>query len=249
MICLYVRAWSRWDVTNYEQVKQDIVVKLEMLRDSPIREEKPLIYHLDVGAMYPNIILTNRLQPSAIVSDTMCASCVYNRADNRCKREMTWTWRGDFSPAGQSDYTAVKRQLENEKFDNKPFYELSEKEKSVVVKSRLKSYAHRVYNKTKVTLSEERVDIVCQRENPFYVNTVRAFRDRRYEYKLLTKTWKNKKVEAEKKGDVMQRKSCEDKEILMDSLQLAHKCILNSFYGYVMRKVSQYSQLCYSYLL
>ena len=27
-----------------------------------------IIYHLDVGAMYPNIILTNRLQPSAIVS-------------------------------------------------------------------------------------------------------------------------------------------------------------------------------------
>ena len=30
--------------------------------------------------------------------------------------------------------------------------------------------------------------------------------------------------------------SCKNKEILYDSLQLAHKCILNSFYGYVMRK-------------
>lgn len=30
--------------------------------------------------------------------------------------------------------------------------------------------------------------------------------------------------------------SCKSKEILYDSLQLAHKCILNSFYGYVMRK-------------
>lgn len=28
------------------------------------RLEKPRIYHLDVGAMYPNIILTNRLQVS-----------------------------------------------------------------------------------------------------------------------------------------------------------------------------------------
>lgn len=28
----------------------------------------PLIYHLDVAAMYPNIILTNRLQPSSIVT-------------------------------------------------------------------------------------------------------------------------------------------------------------------------------------
>ena len=30
--------------------------------------------------------------------------------------------------------------------------------------------------------------------------------------------------------------SCKNKEVLYDSLQLAHKCILNSFYGYVMRK-------------
>lgn len=36
--------------------------QLEVLRDSPIRDERPLIYHLDVAAMYPNIILTNRLQ-------------------------------------------------------------------------------------------------------------------------------------------------------------------------------------------
>ena len=28
----------------------------------PAREETPLIYHLDVAAMYPNIILTNRCQ-------------------------------------------------------------------------------------------------------------------------------------------------------------------------------------------
>lgn len=28
---------------------------------------------------------------------------------------------------------------------------------------------------------------MCQRENSFYVDTVRAFRDRRYEFKGLTK--------------------------------------------------------------
>lgn len=37
-------------------------MQLVRLRDEPIREECPLIYHLDVAAMYPNIILTNRLQ-------------------------------------------------------------------------------------------------------------------------------------------------------------------------------------------
>ena len=46
----------------------DISEKLISLRDTPNRIEMPIIYHLDVGAMYPNIILTNRLQPSAMVS-------------------------------------------------------------------------------------------------------------------------------------------------------------------------------------
>lgn len=37
----------------------------------------PLIYHLDVAAMYPNIILTNRLQPMAIVDSVrVISSCV-----------------------------------------------------------------------------------------------------------------------------------------------------------------------------
>jgi DNA polymerase epsilon subunit 1 len=49
-------------ISNYDEVKDEIKEKLEKLRDDPIREEGPLIYHLDVAAMYPNIILTNRLQ-------------------------------------------------------------------------------------------------------------------------------------------------------------------------------------------
>lgn len=32
--------------------------------------------------------------------------------------------------------------------------------------------------------------------------------------------------------------------MLYDSLQLAHKCILNSFYGYVMRKYISYIPNC-----
>lgn len=37
---------------------------------------------------------------------------------------------------------------------------------------------------------------VCMRENDFYVGTVRAFRDRRYEYKGLNKKWKGTLDEA-----------------------------------------------------
>jgi len=52
-------------IENYEEVKKEIIRKLENLRDHPVCTEKPFIYDLDVGAMYPNIILSNRLQPHA----------------------------------------------------------------------------------------------------------------------------------------------------------------------------------------
>lgn len=82
-------------VTNFEEVVNNITVKLKALRDQPLRMENPVIYHLDVGAMYPNIILTNRLQPSAMVDETVCAACDYNKLDAVCQRSMTWMWRGE----------------------------------------------------------------------------------------------------------------------------------------------------------
>jgi len=48
--------------------------------------------------------------------------------------------------------------------------------------------------------------------------------------------WKKKLSAAVETGDASEVKRCKNMEILYDSLQLAHKCILNSFYGYVMRK-------------
>lgn len=47
-------------VTNFDEVCAEIKAKLQHMHDHPRRDESPLIYHLDVGAMYPNIILTNR---------------------------------------------------------------------------------------------------------------------------------------------------------------------------------------------
>jgi len=57
-----------------------------VLADNPRREETPLVYHLDVGAMYPNIILTNRLQPPAVVDAATCAACDHNKPDSECQR-------------------------------------------------------------------------------------------------------------------------------------------------------------------
>ena len=74
------------------------------------------------------------------------------------------------------------------------------------------------------------------RENPFYVDTVRDFRDRRYEYKRLVKVWVAKLKEASKEQDQEQIEVAKNRMSLYESLQLAHKIILNSFYGYVMKK-------------
>lgn len=53
---------------------------------------------------------------------------------------------------------------------------------------------------------------------------------------VVLQVWKKKLSAAQESGDAALVKRCKNMEILYDSLQLAHKCILNSFYGYVMRK-------------
>merc|ERR1711892_244145 len=120
-----------------------------------------------------------------------------------------------------------------------PYHKLSETERAAKLKLRTAEYCRRAYKKIKVTKEEKRENIICQRENSFYVDTVRAFRDRRYEFKGLLKQAKKKLEVAQKEGDDPAKiKEINGLVVLYDSLQLAHKCILNSFYGYVMRKGS-----------
>lgn len=239
---------DRRKITNYDDIKSQIVEKLELLRDRPKRMETPYVYHIDVAAMYPNIILTNRLQPSAIVNDATCASCDYNHARNGCKRKMQWVWRGDYNPATKGEYDRTKDQLtrettivsHDEEGNGQMFSELDEKAQAKVVSDRLKLYSKNAYKKTKVTEEVTRTDTVCMRENDFYVDTVRQFRDRRYEYKKLTKVW-GKRID--KAATASQKKEAEDTALVYDSLQVAHKCILNSFYGYVMRKGARWRSM------
>ena len=230
---------QRSEVANYDFIRSSIIEQLELLRDQPKRSEKPLIYHLDVAAMYPNIILTNRLQPCAIVNEATCASCVHNTPASDCKRPMEWVWRGDYYPATKPEYESIKTQLEYETSSEKlPAGELQQR-----IRQRLKTYCSSVYRKVKQTEEIKRNDVVCMRENPFYVNTVRAFRDRRYEYKILTKKWKKKQAQAESSNDRRKIIEAKNTSLVYDSLQLAHKCILNSFYGYVMRRGARWHSM------
>ncbi|XP_022957705.1 DNA polymerase epsilon catalytic subunit A-like [Cucurbita moschata] len=230
-------------VSNYSDVKNAIMEKLIRLRDEPVREEGPLIYHLDVAAMYPNIILTNRLQPSSIVTDEVCTACDFNRPEKTCLRKLEWVWRGEVFMAKKSDYYHLKNQIESEFVDSgsarlsKSFLELPKLEQQAKLKERLKKYCQKAYKRVlDKPVNEVREAGICMRENSFYIDTVRSFRDRRYEYKGLNKVWKGKLSEAKASGNSIKIQEAQDMVVLYDSLQLAHKCILNSFYGYVMRK-------------
>ena len=79
------------ELENYDEIRAKIVNQLEAIKlKCPSMEAEPLIYHVDVAAMYPNIILSNRLQPVAIVNDSICAGCLFNKEESDCKRKMDW---------------------------------------------------------------------------------------------------------------------------------------------------------------
>lgn len=205
---------------------------------------KGCIYHFDVGAMYPNIILTNRLQPISMVNDDICVRCDYNNEKNVCRRKMEWVSRVEYIPPGAEEIEMIRNQLGNELFsvsdDNKAvkvaYKCLPEHRKEKILKERVVEYAKKIYKRMK-RIEENREDAyICQREIPFYVETVKKFRDQRYVYKDL---YKKAMQEYERNQTVENRKNL----IVYESLQVAYKCVLNSFYGYVMRGGSRWFSL------
>ena len=100
-------------------------------------------------------------------------------------------------PASRSEFQRIQQQLETEKFPpmfpggaTRAFHQLTKEERATAEKKRLSEYCRKAYKKTHITKMEERKTTVCQMENSFYVDTVRAFRDRRYTYKGLCKSAK-----------------------------------------------------------
>jgi DNA polymerase epsilon subunit 1 len=251
-------------ITNYEEVssmlkildliltvvkvKAKIMDRLLELKQVPQRNERPSIYHLDVASMYPNIMTTNRLQPDSMIQEADCAACDFNRPGKTCDRRLPWAWRGEYLPAKRDEYNMIKRALENETFPGRhpsqprrTWDELEPEDQASHVKKRLIDFSKKIYHKIHDSKTIEKEAIICQRENPFYVDTVKDFRDRRYHFKGQQKVWNRKTGELKSSGaatsEVDQAKKM---VILFDSLQLAHKVILNSFYGYVMRKGSRW---------
>lgn len=208
------------EALNLAEVKEAIITKLNTLKQRGRNfMSRPLIYHVDVASMYPNIILTNRLQPTAIVNERVCSNCLFNEPRNNCKRILGWEWKAQYYPINKIDLEKLRMEVE-----------------AMQLKPAIKKFCQKQYKSVHTNVVEYRENTVCMRENPFYVDTIRAFRDRRNNFKALTKQYNKKADELLKQNQVA--RSLETRAIasLYDSRQLAHKIILNSFYGYVMKR-------------
>ncbi|CAK9103190.1 unnamed protein product [Durusdinium trenchii] len=140
-----------------------------------VKDDFPLIYHLDVGAMYPNIILSNRLQPMAIVTQEFCNSCSYNDPSNNCQREMDWKWRGDLYMATRADVKAIINEMESEKrrYNSKDketgetkrvkWSELHPKEQTEEITKAVRQFSQKAYKRLKSSVYE---DIRISRKAP-----------------------------------------------------------------------------------
>lgn len=233
---------------NYSEIKEKI--KDDIQKHVGVCHCNGKIWHLDVGAMYPNIILTNRLQPTAIVNNDYCVRCEYSDESNKCRRPLEWNAKIEFYPPTPQELEDIKEQLiveynskgtdypkklkPNEEF--KRFEELTIAEQTKIFKSKIQNYSKRVYNVNRSRRTEMRTDIVCQREISFYYDSVKKFRDQRDYYKKLLNEAKKELESSSEESKV----EIEKKILIFSSLQIAHKCILNSFYGYVMKNDSRW---------
>ncbi|CRG93880.1 DNA polymerase epsilon, catalytic subunit a, putative [Plasmodium gallinaceum] len=262
---------NKSQILNLEKIKIDIINKLNFFIQNPNINICPNIYHLDVAAMYPNIILSHRLQPNAIITPDHCFNCSFYKQRHLCQKKMIWKRKLEISPIDYGHVLSLKQDLKTRLFypqksyfklqnkedsetstnDNseelyiskkKSWNELTEKQQHDELMKVIKDCSQKVFKKTKVAKEVDTSSLVCQRENSFYVDTVRTFRDRRYVYKKGLKECEHEKRELlkQKRIDYIKIQELDDKILLNDSLQLAHKCILNSFYGYVKRKSSRW---------
>lgn len=78
----------------------------------------PQIFHVDVMAMYPNIIITNRLQPTSIVNDKICANCQFDN-ETACKKQMGWQYKAKVLPVSKKVFDSLKAKIPN--FDIKTY--------------------------------------------------------------------------------------------------------------------------------
>ncbi|CAG9957228.1 unnamed protein product [Clonostachys rosea f. rosea IK726] len=98
------------DVENYDEVREQIAARLLKLKNTPNRHERPLIYHLDVASMYPNICRPTVAARFYGPRVRLCC-CDFNRPGKTCDRRLPWAWRGEYIPAKRDEYNMIRNAL------------------------------------------------------------------------------------------------------------------------------------------
>ncbi|KAK6138450.1 hypothetical protein DH2020_027825 [Rehmannia glutinosa] len=170
-------------------------IDLVKLRDEPIREDFPLIYHLDVAAI---------------------------------------------------DYYHIKRQIESEIVDSmnrkqSNFLDLPKADQQLKLKERLKKYCQKAYKRVldKPITELREAGSACVKIR--FMLTLSAAKASGNSIKIQEAQVSISQPNVTLSQVIEMKVTLmilllQDMVVLYDSLQLAHKCILNSFYGYVMRK-------------
>ena len=206
-----------------------------MLRDTPHREEEPLIYHIDVASMYPNIILTNRLQPCAIVTKPHCAASDHNKAGNGASARSTGRGAATSSRRRARSTTCSAPRSSTRLTTAAPSTTWTSRAAEERDQARAEDYSQKVYKKTKVTEVRQKVSTVCQRENPSTSTPCATFATVGTSTSSRARRGRRRSPSSRRRATSWAW-STPDKAAYYDSMSNALKCILNSFYGYVMRR-------------
>lgn len=135
----------------------------------------PVIIHVDVASMYPNIIITYNLQPYAIATEEECARCPYRPKEGEppCWVDMDWNAVYSVMDITEKEKELAEREIAKrleteEELDEEEIMKIYKKYSS---KSRSSTYKFPMRTR------------FCQKSFKFFVNTVQSFRDQRYVYK------------------------------------------------------------------
>lgn len=139
----------------------------------------PVIIHVDVSSMYPNIILTYNLQPYSVVTEEICRNCKYRPKDDEpnCWKDMDWNAVYKVMNISKVDQEKAEKFIRSEIEKGREF------ENDEDIENIYKRFAGsgKMFNVYKFPVKSR----FCQKSFKFFVDSVKSFRDSRYVYKNM----------------------------------------------------------------
>lgn len=233
---------EKFIISRFEQLKKELVKK----GDHYFWKGFPVIIHVDVASMYPNIIINFNLQPWAVVTEKDCTKCKYKyNKENKeppCWVDIRWNAAYDVIKATEDERIKAEKEIE----------EYLEKNEDIDDEMIKKIYGKYVKSKKKnVTYKFPVVSRFCQKKNRTFVDTVKNSRDGRnkFKYQMRNADKDIEKKEGLKKSELLKEELQKiEEEISKIALKKGYarnmekglKVLLNSFYGYMKSRGARF---------